>query len=207
MVAIAPLRARASITRAKRDGDVAVAAYGNDGYGNGSAPNSRASPYTAPSGRDMPRPRDMYEGTTGIDVLALQKDLVAEGFLSPRDASGCVHRTISPWHSIDQTFLRPFSFVSRGARARSRARSTPRVRVVPRRASEKSYNVPHQRLSHHLAQGLLPRDALRDRAHAAAVRPPDQRRLGISRAPGLRQRARDDRAARERAVLAPARVE
>ena len=46
--------------------------------------NTKASPYTSSSGRDMPGPRDLYEGTTGVDVLAMQKDLVAEGYLSLR---------------------------------------------------------------------------------------------------------------------------
>jgi hypothetical protein len=52
---------------------------------------AKTSPYTSASGRDTHvGPRDMYEGTTGTDVLAMQKDLVAEGYLSPSDASGCV---------------------------------------------------------------------------------------------------------------------
>ena len=38
----------------------------------------------------MPGPRDLYEGTTGVDVLAMQKDLVAEGYLTPSDATGYV---------------------------------------------------------------------------------------------------------------------
>ena len=50
----------------------------------------RSSPYTAPGGRDMPVERDLYEGTTGVDVLAMQKDLVAEGYLSPANATGYV---------------------------------------------------------------------------------------------------------------------
>ena len=52
--------------------------------------NTKASPYTSSSGRDMPGPRDLYEGTTGVDVLAMQKDLVAEGYLTPSDATGYV---------------------------------------------------------------------------------------------------------------------
>eukprot|EP00227_Mantoniella_beaufortii_P009098 CAMPEP_0197584160 /NCGR_PEP_ID=MMETSP1326-20131121/6855_1 /TAXON_ID=1155430 /ORGANISM="Genus nov. species nov., Strain RCC2288" /LENGTH=1010 /DNA_ID=CAMNT_0043148485 /DNA_START=142 /DNA_END=3170 /DNA_ORIENTATION=- len=49
-----------------------------------------ASSYTSQqsSGREMGGPRDLYEGTTGLDVLAMQKDLVAEGYLSPSEASG-----------------------------------------------------------------------------------------------------------------------
>jgi hypothetical protein len=38
----------------------------------------------------MPVERDLYEGTTGVDVLAMQKDLVAEGYLSPANATGYV---------------------------------------------------------------------------------------------------------------------
>ena len=40
----------------------------------------------------MPVERDLYEGTTGVDVLAMQKDLVAEGYLSPANATGCVSK-------------------------------------------------------------------------------------------------------------------
>lgn len=53
--------------------------------------NAQMSSYNPPLGRDTPGgPRDMYEGTTGIDVLAMQKELVAEGYLTPSDATGCV---------------------------------------------------------------------------------------------------------------------
>ena len=39
-------------------------------------------------GREMGGPRDLYEGTTGLDVLAMQTDLVSEGYLSPSEATG-----------------------------------------------------------------------------------------------------------------------
>ena len=89
-----------------------AAAY--TGSGGATGPNNtRASPYTSPSGADMPGPRDLYEGTTGIDVLALQKDLVAEGYLTPSDATGCVSRratriTRAKWRAtIGHVLTRP----------------------------------------------------------------------------------------------------
>jgi hypothetical protein len=51
-------------------------------------PNPGASPAPFMGADSMPMPRDMYEGTRGLDVLAMQKDLVAEGFLSPSEATG-----------------------------------------------------------------------------------------------------------------------
>ena len=88
---IAPLRRGAFVSR-RTAGTTRAAAGGPNGTPNkwAPSPNARASPYTAPSGRDMPRERDMYEGTTGLDVLAMQKDLVAEGFLGRQYATGCV---------------------------------------------------------------------------------------------------------------------
>ena len=76
---IAPLRHRAVVARRS----ARAAAAGPNGTPNSWTPslNTRTSPYTAPGGRDMPRERDLYEGTTGLDVLAVQKDLVAEGML------------------------------------------------------------------------------------------------------------------------------
>ena len=40
--------------------------------------------------------RDLYEGATGLDVLAMQKDLVAEGFLGRQHATGYVTSEIFP---------------------------------------------------------------------------------------------------------------
>lgn len=85
---IAPLRHRAVVARRS----ARAAATGPNGTPNSwnPSPNTRTSPYTAPGGRDMPRERDLYEGTTGLDVLAVQKDLVAEGMLGRQHATGYV---------------------------------------------------------------------------------------------------------------------
>ena len=85
---IAPLRHRAVVARRS----ARAAAAGPNGTPNSwnPSPNTRTSPYTAPGGRDMPRERDLYEGTTGLDVLAVQKDLVAEGMLGRQHATGYV---------------------------------------------------------------------------------------------------------------------
>lgn len=76
---VAPLRTPGLGNRRRANVAIVRAAYGG-----------RSSPYTAPGGRDMPVERDLYEGTTGVDVLAMQKDLVAEGYLSPANATGYV---------------------------------------------------------------------------------------------------------------------
>ena len=76
---VAPLRTPGLGNRRRINVGPVRAAYGG-----------RSSPYTAPGGRDMPVERDLYEGTTGVDVLAMQKDLVAEGYLSPANAAGYV---------------------------------------------------------------------------------------------------------------------
>jgi hypothetical protein len=68
---VAPLRTPGLGNRRRANVAIVRAAYGG-----------RSSPYTAPGGRD--------EGTTGVDVLAMQKDLVAEGYLSPANATGYV---------------------------------------------------------------------------------------------------------------------
>jgi|AntAceMinimDraft_12_1070368.scaffolds.fasta_scaffold33564_1 hypothetical protein len=93
---IQPLR-RLATALPRSVGRGARAAASNDGAPTHWSPpsNIRTSPYTPPPGRDMPGPRDMYEGTTGLDVLAMQNDLVAEGYLTPSDATGCVS---SPLH-------------------------------------------------------------------------------------------------------------
>ena len=78
---VAPLRTPGLGNRRRINVGPVRAAYGG-----------RSSPYTAPGGRDMPVERDLYEGTTGVDVLAMQKDLVAEGYLSPANATGCVSK-------------------------------------------------------------------------------------------------------------------
>ena len=78
---VAPLRTPGLGNRRRINVGPVRAAYGG-----------RSSPYTAPGGRDMPVERDLYEGTTGVDVLAMQKDPVAEGYLSPANATGCVSK-------------------------------------------------------------------------------------------------------------------
>lgn len=114
---IAPLRRGAFVSR-RTAGTTRAAAGGPNGTPNkwAPSPNARASPYTAPSGRDMPRERDMYEGTTGLDVLAMQKDLVAEGFLGRQHATGYVTSEI-------------FSPSLHNQRARVSRLSPPRPRV------------------------------------------------------------------------------
>jgi len=86
---IAPLQRRAFVSR--RVSPPVRAAAGPNGTPNTWAPSSnmRSSQYSA-TGGNLGSVRDLYEGATGLDVLAMQKDLVAEGFLGRQHATGYV---------------------------------------------------------------------------------------------------------------------
>lgn len=85
---IAPLQRRAVVSR-RVSRPVRAAAAGPNGTPNkwSSSPPSRSSGYS-PTGGNLGNVRDLYEGATGLDVLAMQKDLVAEGFLGRQHATG-----------------------------------------------------------------------------------------------------------------------
>ena len=103
---LAPRRARAR------------AAAGPNGTPNTWAPSSNRRSYS-PNGGNLGNVRDLYEGATGLDVLAMQKDLVAEGFLGRQHATGYVTSEIFP-------------HLSTTIRARVSRLSYPRPRVSAR---------------------------------------------------------------------------
>ena len=76
---IAPLQRRAFVG-SRRAARPVRAAAGPNGTPNTWAPSSNRRSYS-PNGGNLGNVRDLYEGATGLDVLAMQKDLVAEGFI------------------------------------------------------------------------------------------------------------------------------
>ena len=85
---IAPLQRRAFVG-SRRAARPVRAAAGPNGTPNTWAPSSNGRSYS-PNGGNLGNVRDLYEGATGLDVLAMQKDLVAEGFLGRQHATGYV---------------------------------------------------------------------------------------------------------------------
>ena len=85
---IAPLQRRAVVSRrVSRPTRAAASGPNNTPNTWSSSPNPRSSQYS-PTGGNLGNTRDLYEGATGLDVLAMQKDLVAEGFLGRQHATG-----------------------------------------------------------------------------------------------------------------------
>ena len=91
---IAPLQRRAFVG-SRRAARPVRAAAGPNGTPNTWAPSSNRRSYS-PNGGNLGNVRDLYEGATGLDVLAMQKDLVAEGFLGRQHATGYVTSEIFP---------------------------------------------------------------------------------------------------------------
>ena len=114
---IAPLQRRAFVG-SRRAARPVRAAAGPNGTPNTWAPSSNRRSYS-PNGGNLGNVRDLYEGATGLDVLAMQKDLVAEGFLGRQHATGYVTSEI-------------FSQSLHNHRARVSRLSSPRPRVSAR---------------------------------------------------------------------------
>ena len=111
---IAPLQRRAFVG-SRRAARPVRAAAGPNGTPNTWAPSSNGRSYS-PNGGNLGNVRDLYEGATGLDVLAMQKDLVAEGFIGRQHATGYVTSEI-------------FSPSLHNQRARVSRLSPPRPRV------------------------------------------------------------------------------
>ena len=114
---IAPLQRRAFVG-SRRAARPVRAAAGPNGTPNTWAPSSNRRSYS-PNGGNLGNVRDLHEGATGLDVLAMQKDLVAEVFLGRQHATGYVTSEL-------------FSPPLHNHRARVSRLSSPRPRVSTR---------------------------------------------------------------------------
>jgi hypothetical protein len=182
---IAPLQRRAVVSRrVSRPTRAAASGPNNTPNTWSSSPNLRSSQYS-PTGGNLGNTRDLYEGATGLDVLAMQKDLVAEGFLGRQHATGYApFSSIFPikpgaWRTRVPSSPRRVSRVPRILLQEQAARFKPPVAVFIFFLKRKRWTDasplcdPHTQRVHH-------RHARCRGEAAAAVRPAHDRHLGRS---------------------------